>query len=148
MTLEITLRPATLDDAAILRSWRNDLATRNASHSTYAVSLREHLVWLEGVLADDRRRLLIAEEAGVPVGSVRADLSEGVWELSWTVAPEARGRGVATRMVAQLAGEIKDPIRAEIKAGNPASIRIAEHAGMSFVREAGGVLHYARKAQQ
>ena len=40
---------------------------------------------------------------GVPVGTVRADHSKGVYELSWTVAPAARGQGVAKEMVAMAA---------------------------------------------
>jgi len=89
-------------------------------------------------------QLLVAEENGAPVGTVRADFSEGVWELSWTVAPNARGRGVAKQMVVLLASQIPEPIRAEVKAGNIASARIAEYVGMEFDREADGVLHYKR----
>jgi RimJ/RimL family protein N-acetyltransferase len=69
-----------------------------------------------------------------------------VWELSWTVAPNARGRGVAKQMVTLLAHQISEPIRAEVKAKNIASARIAEHAGMAVSREVDGVLHYCRDA--
>ncbi len=95
---------------------------------------------------DANRRLFVAEENGVPVGTVRADLSDGVYELSWTVAPNARGRGVGKRMVALLASQISAPIRAEVKAGNSSSIRIAEYVGMQYDREDNGVLHYRRAA--
>ncbi|MBW6487331.1 MAG: GNAT family N-acetyltransferase [Syntrophobacterales bacterium] len=66
--------------------------------------------------------------------------------MSWTVAPNARGRGVAKRVVALLAQEISEPIRAEVKVDNIASARIAEHAGMAFNREVEGVIHYSREA--
>jgi len=88
------------------------------------------------------------EENGVPIGTVRADVSDGVHELSWTVAPNARGRGVAKRMVALLASRILEPIRAEVKPGNTVSTRVAEHAGMQFDCETDGVLHYRRAACQ
>ncbi len=47
-------------------------------------------------------------------------------------------------MVSRLAKGIPESIRAEIKTGNIASIRIAEEAGMVFEREEKGVLHYRR----
>jgi RimJ/RimL family protein N-acetyltransferase len=146
MNETIILRSATIQDADLLLEWRNDPETRKASHNTAKVQRDEHISWLSRTLNNPNRRLFVAEEDGVPVGTVRADLSEGVWELSWTVAPNARRRGVAKRMVALLAYQISDPIRAEVKAGNLASARIAEHAGMKFDREANGVLHYVRAA--
>ena len=87
-----------------------------------------------------------AEENRLPVGTIRAYYSQGEHELSWAVAPNARGRGLGKRMVALLANQITDPIRAEIKADNEASMRIAEYAGMKYVREENGVLHYRREA--
>jgi len=140
----ITLRPATIKDADMLLNWRNDPETRKASHSRSEVPNKEHLDWLSKAIGNANRRLLIAEENGNPVGTVRADFSQGAWELSWTVAPNARGQGVAKRMVTLFASEISEPIRAEVKIGNIASVRIAEHAGMAFDREVEGILHYTR----
>lgn len=140
----LTLRPATLEDTDRLLEWRNDPDTRSASHRSVPVQRDEHLAWLAATLRNPDRRLYVAEENGVPVGSVRADLREGCFELSWTMAPSARGRGVAKRVVALLASRIAEPIRAEVKVGNLVSARIAEHAGMRLDREVAGVLHYRR----
>lgn len=146
MNETITLRPATMDDADILLEWRNDPETRKASHNTAEVRRDDHVSWLSRTLGNPHCRLYIAEENGQPVGTVRADFADGVWKLSWTVSPSARGRGVAKRMVALVANEISEPIRAEVKAGNTASARVAEHAGMVFEREMDGILHYKREA--
>lgn len=146
MNEEITLRPATLNDAEMLLEWRNDPDTRKASHNTAEVQMDDHISWLSHTLSNPNRKLYVAEEDGYPVGTVRADFSDNVWELSWTVAPRERGRRVGKRMVATLSKQISDPIRAEVKKGNISSARIAEHAGMEFEREAEGVLHYKRDA--
>jgi RimJ/RimL family protein N-acetyltransferase len=127
----IKLRPATIHDAGMLLEWRNDPETRNASRDTSVVQREDHEVWLRNIFKNSKRRLFVCEENGLPVGTVRADFSDGVYELSWTVAPNARGRGVANQMVGLLACEISDPIRAEVKVGNIASARIAQHAGMT-----------------
>ncbi len=138
----LTLRPATMTDATLLFLWRNDPSTRAASHSTGEIDFDSHCNWLDRSLQMPSRRLLIAEIGGAPVGTVRADSSAGATELSWTVAPDRRGTGVGKSMVAAAAAIMPGPIRAEIKAGNAASCRIAESVGMRLVREVGGVLHY------
>lgn len=68
------------------------------------------------------------------------------YELSWTVSPMMRSSGIGKTMVSQVAKSIPESIRAEIKTGNIASIRIAEDAGMVFEREEKGILHYRRDA--
>jgi len=148
MNETIKLRPATLGDAEILLEWRNDSATRNASHNTAEVERNEHISWLSRTLGNLDCKLYVAEENGEPVGTVRADFADGVWELSWTVSPKARERGVAKRMVVVLANEILEPIRAEVKAGNIASAWIAEHVGMVFKQEIDGVLQYKRASKE
>lgn len=90
--------------------------------------------------------MFVAEIDGVPVGTVRMDFEAPGYELSWTVSPLIRGSGIGKVMVSRLANSINEPIRAEIKTGNIASIRIAEEAGMVFEREDNGVLHYRRDA--
>ncbi len=144
----LTLRPACHRDAELLLAWRNDPSTREASHSTAMVQPEQHAFWMAQTLAGADRRLMIAELDGKPIGTVRADRSQGCWELSWTVAPQARGRGLAKRMVAMMALQIDEPIRAEIKTGHAASIRVAESAGMELEREHDGVLHYRRGARR
>ncbi len=146
MTGKIRLRPATIEDADILLQWRNDLQTRRASFNTEEVTKEEHVSWLTKLLENPDRLLFIAEEDGVPVGTVRADLIDGAYELSWTVAPSSRGHGVGKTMVALAADLIASPILARIKAENKASARIAEFAGMKHDREVNGVLYYRRGA--
>jgi len=93
MNETITLRPATMVDADILLEWRNDPETRKASHNTVEVQMSDHVSWLSRTLGNPDRRLYIAEENGEPVGTVRADFADGVWELSWTVSPESKRTG-------------------------------------------------------
>ena len=144
MNKKVTLRPATMDDANMLLEWRNDPETRDASHSMAIIQKGDHLSWLARTLNDPDRRLYIAEANGDPVGTVRADYKDDAWELSWTVSPHARGRGLAKQMVAVVANQIPGTIRAEVKKGNIASVRIAEYVGMEFEREEDGVCYYKR----
>jgi len=146
MSASVTLRPASAADAALLLRWRNDPQTREASHNSSPVNAAEHQRWLQSRLDDPACLLMVAEHKGIPVGTARADRRDDCWELSWTVAPAARGKGLAKQMVALLANGISEPVRAEIKAGNAASMRIAEYAGLRLDHEVDQVLHYHRDA--
>lgn len=140
----LCLRPATIRDSDILLKWRNDLQTRIASHNTSEVQKEDHLKWLAASLENKDRQLMIAEDNNIPVGTVRADYTNGVHEISWTVAPSARGCGLGKRIVALFVGQFSGPIRAEIKKGNYASIKIAEYAGMTLEKVEQDILHYRK----
>jgi len=128
----------------MLLRWRNDSLTLTASHTSAPVSREGHFAWLADVLQDSSRRLYVAEAEGVAVGTVRVDGRGDGWLLSWTVAPERRGRGYGKAMVALAAGVTPGPLLAEIKVGNSASVAIAEAAGFSLTGEVDGVLVFRR----
>ena len=140
----ITLRPATLDDSELLLFWRNQPAVRMASHNTQLITSDEHKSWLLASLNNPARKLLIAEENNLAVGTLRADLKADTWLLSWTVSPNAQGRGIAKRMVAIAALQLAMPISAEIKKDNIASIKVAESVGMVQQTEIEGVLLFKK----
>lgn len=143
MTDSLSLRPVEMADADLLLLWRNDPETRQASHNSDEVMLESHLTWLEASLGfPEQRRLWIAEIDGVAVGTCRADRAENVWELSWTVAPDARGKGVAHQMLSKLVHYFDEPLAAQVKVGNIASIKVAERAGFALDKQEHGVLFY------
>ncbi|MEW6219298.1 MAG: GNAT family N-acetyltransferase [Thermodesulfobacteriota bacterium] len=144
----IGLRPATWADRHLLLAWRNTDEARQASRHSRLLDRQEHERWLGAVLADPARRISVAEENGLPVGMVRADAVDHGWELSWIVAPRATGRGIGKRMLAQLAATMPGVLRAVIKPGNQASIRMAEAIGMSCTGREGDLLLYVRPAGQ
>ena len=143
MTDPLNLRPAEMADADLLLLWRNDPQTRQASHHAEVISLETHMAWLEKSLkSPDQRRLWVAEMNGKAVGTCRADRVENAWELSWTVAPESRGQGVAHQMLSKLVRGFTEPLVAQVKVGNIASMKVAERAGFVLDKQEQGVLFY------
>ena len=124
--MAITLRPVTDQDAERLLAWRNDPVTRAHSRRGHILTWEE----LIAVPAGIRRETFVALSDGDPVGSVRLDYAGAECELSWTVAPEKRGRGLGRAIVAAaIAAAQADKLVAAIKPDNPASRRIAESLG-------------------
>jgi len=145
------LRRAQPDDARMLFDWRNDPLTRAASHRQDVVSYDDHLTWMAAVLADPARSLFVAEADGRPVGTVRVEQDEdGSILLSWTVAPEARGQGAGKAMVAMAVAQLGTwrTVRAQVRAWNLASVRVAEAAGLRLSGRDGDILHFRRDPRE
>jgi len=136
-------RLARLGDARILFEWRNDPVTRQASLSTDEIKFENHLCWLKKSLQNPARRIYISSIGTQNVGSVRIDRSSCSWNLSWTVAPNWRGKGVGKIMVSNVVKSLSLPVTAEIRVNNIPSIKIAEAAGLQLVQEIDGIRHYA-----
>lgn len=113
----------------MLLDWRNDPITRSASRATHQVGISDHLAWMDGVLNDPTRELLIVEADGDAVGTLRADGENGVIMLSWTVAPACRGRGFGRRMLAEFLSGFTGTARADVREDNLPSRRMVEALG-------------------
>lgn len=124
----ISFRHAEFDDWALLLEWRNDEQTRMASRNSDPIEVDNHRAWLRAFLARPDHKLLIAVCDKVEVGTVRLDPGNP-GEMSWTVAPQHRGRGIGTRMVKAALKQISGAVTAIAKTDNIGSCRIAESAG-------------------
>ena len=120
----IAVRPATAADADLLLAWRNDPVTRRWSVQPDPVPADGHARWLADALVTGR--ILIAEQAGAPIATVRFDpIADGGYEVSLTIAPDARGRRLA-RPVLEAAHDTLPPgarVQARIHRDNTASRR-------------------------
>jgi len=145
----LALRAATIGDAQLLMQWRNDPQTRANSHDRGAVKWDSHMHWLGKVLVDPSCDLLIAELDGVPVGTVRIDRGTDESTLSWTIAPEWRGRGFGRRMVRLASERVSGrPLRADIRQDNVASQAIARAAGFEMTETHGQMTEWHRERQE
>lgn len=131
---EISLRAATLDDAAFLLAVRNDPLTRAMSRHTLEVPEPVHQMWLEDTLASRRHFLYVATLFGVvPVGTARMDVNQDDTQFSLAVDPGHRGKGYG-RLIVRALCEHADAVRgskpqvAEISTANMPS-------ALAFLRE-------------
>lgn len=135
-------------DSSDLLAWRNDPATVAASLTGAAVAEAEHRAWFARVLADPSRLLLIARLEGQKIGMVRFDAeSDGAREVSIALAPAARGRGLAARVLGGAIGAGFGPgarpdLIARVKQSNPASWRIFQTCGFTLEYVVDGVGHF------
>jgi len=114
----IEFRRETMNDAELLLSWRNDPITlANSFNADLAID--EHIAWLSGSLA---RILYRFDLDGGLVGTLREDWERvsNTWkiEVSFTIAPEHRGKGDGKEMLQQYVSLSCYPLTARIKEFN------------------------------
>ena len=130
---DLLVRPAEHDDARLLLEWRNDPATRTASRSHDEIDWSTHVEWVERVLADPDRQLLVVLQDDRPVATVRWDRGDGEWEVSITVAPHARGQGLATAVLLAAEASLDAPdaalLTAAVHRDNAASLHAFARCG-------------------
>lgn len=107
------------------------------SLDTAEIPWETHLRWLADTLADPDRTLLIGEWQGVAVGQVRFDVQGKEAEISVTIAPECRSRGLGRRLVEAGLHRFEahhrvDTVMAAILPANEASKRVFAHCGFVF----------------
>jgi len=101
--MEITQRTATLDDAPVLLTWRNNPSSREFSLHSELIPIDEHLKWFSARLQRVQFEpfFLFAEDHKV-IGMSRLDLVSGAdkkYEISILVDPNQYGKGIGTRIL-------------------------------------------------
>lgn len=140
MTTSIVLRRATADDSQMLLRWRNDVQTIAMSLSREPVDPVDHDRWLASSLTRPARVLLIAEQEAIPVGTLRFDCQGDEAEVSLTIDPAARGKGIGAVLLSEglawaRANLHADALTARVKVENHASQRVFEKCGFTLVSE-------------
>lgn len=132
---EVVVRPATQADARDLFEWRNAPEVRRFSRDGAPIEWESHRRWMDAVLADPQRALLVGSAGETAVGVVRYDLAGDEAEVSIHLAPGQAGRGqgralldAAGRWLVARHPEVKI-VAAEVLAGNDASHRLFTGCG-------------------
>jgi UDP-2,4-diacetamido-2,4,6-trideoxy-beta-L-altropyranose hydrolase len=131
----ISIRPAVPEDASNLFAWRNHPAIRQVSRSTSPLDWSTHNRWLESILGDPARVLLIGETAGHPVGVVRFDTAGHTAEVSIYTVPGHDQRGMGADLLSAAETWLSrnrsdiEHLNAEVLGGNPPSHSLFSGAG-------------------
>lgn len=135
-------RLAIFEDASLLYKWRNDPLTQAMSHQSRQETYENHLMWLKDSLSDPKRSLYIYMLKQEPVGTLRLDEKEEGIELSWTINPLYRNKGIGKTMLTQFLKEHPGNYLAQVKKENIASQKICEAAGFRQIGENDNLLFY------
>ena len=141
--IDVTLRPATLADGAIMLEWQQHPTTRRFARNPAVPAEAEHRAWLERKLTDPGTLFSIVLHGADPAGVLRLDRTardQAAYEVSILIDPEKRGLGLgkaALKLAARLAPEAE--LFAEVHPDNAASNSLFASAG--FRRANGAFRH-------
>jgi len=131
----IQLRPVMESDCRILWQWANDAEVRRQSFTQEVISWPAHQQWFQSQLADSETLIRIAEdERKDSIGVVRFKLTGTGAVVSISLAPEFRGRGLASSVLNCALDELLRTtsvrkVSAFVKPENLASLRLFQRAG-------------------
>jgi RimJ/RimL family protein N-acetyltransferase len=148
----IELRFANRGDADRLFAWRNDPVTLACFRSTAVVPREDHDRWVKFNVESGygEHIVLMAENGGQPVGVIRFDADKKdvmSYDVSITVAPDHRDKGLASMMLAHACALVQDfSLNAEIRSDNVASKKVFERCGFSIVGSDDRFVTYRKNA--
>lgn len=142
MSETLSLRTAGPDDARFVWEVNNHPSVRRQSVRQEPIPWAHHQTWFAERLAQPGRHTLIVEEGERKVGVLRFDPeSPSSLTISVAIVPEARGKGLGRRCIAEGARQILQRtsamrVIAYIRPENASSRRAFQAAGFRYLDEA------------
>jgi len=130
----LSLRKVIYADRILLFKWINDPDVRKWSFSKHPVKLDEHNIWFEKKYNDPNVLMWIFEVNNDPTGMVRLEKEDNKVFLNYLLAPQSRGKRLATKMLKIAINEVRNhwhnfELFAYTLPENIASIKSLERAG-------------------
>jgi UDP-2,4-diacetamido-2,4,6-trideoxy-beta-L-altropyranose hydrolase len=157
LACSMIMRPVEARDCRMLWEWANDRMVRQVSFSSAAIPWEEHGRWFSEKLHDPTCLFLMFEDDGNPAGTARIQCTTAIdAEISVTIAPQYRGRGLASHLIEQaidraFANFATQRVHALVKPDNLASSKSFESSGFFLVGtttvNAYEALHYIRERE-
>ena len=129
--MALFLRNATIEDAQDVFNWRNDPGTRANSFNKDELDFESHMLWFGKRLGRENTLMYILMNGNQKAGNIRIDIEGTTGEISYMIAPEARGKGYGKKILALLektlsetpAGERITGLKGSVLKGNKASCK-------------------------
>jgi len=154
----MVMRPVEAGDCRMLWEWVNDRTVRQVSFSSAAIAWEEHGRWFSEKLHDPTCLFLVFEDDGSPAGTARIQCTTAIdAEISITIAPQYRGRGLAPHLIEQaidraFANFATRRVHALVKPDNLTSSKSFESSGFFLVGtttvKTCEALHYIREREE
>lgn len=128
------LRMAVQADSDAILQVSNDPEVRANSFRSDPITPEEHAQWFEGHLRDPQRPFYVLDVEGAVAGQVRFEPHGSEMRISYSIAREFRGTGLARSLVADGCGLMRDAlgpldIVATTKRDNIPSQRVLDAVG-------------------
>lgn len=150
-SLGLEARAVEPTDERLLLDWANDPTTRQMAFNPKQIDEINHHQWLLRRLGDPSsfRMFIVETTAGVEIGQVRFEHDDDIWMISYSIAREFRGRGLASRVLDASLKALYDAVGPSFVAGrvrpeNEASRRVFERLRFTVVETQEDAVEFRR----
>lgn len=133
-------RPAWVTDESLLLTWANNNAVRSSGFNPEMITESGHRKWFFDRLRrpETCRIYIIHTKRNIAVGQVRFEFDQGEWEIHYSVAAEARRRGIGVVMLREAMRVHREAIgpanlKARVRTTNGASRKVFDKLGFRKV---------------
>lgn len=133
LSYKFKIRHVSIDDEKMVLEWANNPAVRANALNTENISLEIHKQWFRDKLnrADDSLFYIVEIDDMGPVGQVRFESLNELWELHYSIDAAYRGVGLGASFLSAALDEFKSTIKsgkiiACVKYSNLASRKVLE----------------------
>ncbi|XGB39043.1 MAG: bifunctional UDP-2,4-diacetamido-2,4,6-trideoxy-beta-L-altropyranose hydrolase/GNAT family N-acetyltransferase [Cyanobacteria bacterium LVE1205-1] len=134
----LVARPACLADEALMLQWANDPLVRQNAFNPKPIDEATHRNWFYQRLRNPEtcQIYILETEALLPLGQVRFERSDDAWQIDYSLAAVARGRGLGipllqTAMSAFRQSQSGTLVFGRVKSDNVPSTKVFEHLGFT-----------------
>ncbi len=130
---QVSLLPATLDDAKVIFTWQSNPIVRKYLRNNQPVQWQEHIDWLTKTLENPNVYLFLIKYNKISVGTLRLDkIKDLQWEISIIIDPNYQGKNIALKAIQQIPTFFKKAgVIAEVHQDNHASHKLFTAAGFT-----------------
>ena len=124
---KLKLRKVLIRDSKLLYDWVNDENVRRYSLNDHKISWEEHISWFHNKINDDKTNIYILEKLNKPIGQIRVESIQSIFEISFSISNGYRGQGFGNYLIAKIL-EInpKGNFKARVKPQNKISKNLFE----------------------
>ena len=145
----IYLREANSEDVKLLFDWANEPAVRANSLNSEPIPFETHQKWFDSQLHNPDTKMFVLTDGIKPLGQIRIQKKESLWEIGYSIAREQRGKKLGAEIVRLLLDKFSHySFKAIVKQENTASIKVFENLGFESTEPDDDILTFIKKSNQ
>lgn len=98
---EISFRKVNINDVDLTYNWAKNPAIRQFAFTKHEITPEEHLTWMKAKIQDKNCVYFIIKFRGLPIGSIRFDISSDVAVISYLADSTLHGKGFGKSILSQ-----------------------------------------------
>lgn len=98
---EISFRKVNIGDVELTYNWAKNAIIRQFAFTKHEITAEEHLAWMKAKIADKNCVYFIIKFRGLPIGSIRFDISADVAVISYLADSTLHGKGFGKSILSQ-----------------------------------------------